>query len=114
MRTTMLVAVFAAMSVVACGPGAEVRRACEMFAEAGGVDAQNLTRQQKEWADLAEKVIQANPNLTEKQQDEQRAFGAGMAEKDVMKNRAAKQFVSARLTMSLAEVDRALERCPKK
>jgi hypothetical protein len=85
-----------------------------MFAENGGVDAQTLARKQKEWADLAENVIRANPDMPQEQQDFQRAWSASLAEKDAAKNRSAKTFVSARLTMSLAEVDRALERCPKK
>ena len=54
----------------------------------------------------------ANPDMTEEQKMQQRAFGEDIAQQMYSKSRKARAVVSVRLAMSLAEVERALEKCP--
>jgi hypothetical protein len=112
MRIVMAIASLALLA--GCGPSAQVRRACEMYVEAGGggeeLGADFWLKRGKENGDS---IMKENPNADA---TSVYALTASVAEemshKAERENKAAKAFVSLRLTMSLSEVERALAECP--
>jgi hypothetical protein len=84
-----IIGLITAVLLVGCGPSALQQRACDMFSEAGGV------RQDPQFP--------VWPNLTPEQ----------LAHVDqAVRNDGARMMISARLAISLHEVDDLLKTCP--
>jgi hypothetical protein len=105
----ILLGVAVMLGAVGCGLSAQDRRACEMYVEAGG-DGYSYSYAVRQAKALTAKMIQEESDT-----DKQKIIFSGfedLVNTFAHKHLNARASVSTRLGMSLAEVERVLEKCP--
>lgn len=112
MRRAVVVLLGVSLALAGCGPNAQEVRICEMYVDADGGMARSVAdwlKSDKEFPvpDRAELV--AASGMSSEQWAQQHA--QHMAEFTQAQNARARSIVSARLAVSLREVDEALGRC---